>query len=115
MLIGEHNSLRAPPGGRTDVPGGVDAGDVRGVADITHSATKECLRGAEGESVANAADPDRILPAVEEEHARTARATDDKARLDDVEADAAAVGVCVGHESRPGHGQQRNQTCTKGG
>ena len=27
----------------------------------------------------------------------------------------AAVGVCGGHESRAGHGQQRDQTCTKGG
>jgi hypothetical protein len=59
--------------------------------------------------------PTRVSFAVEGEGARAGRAADDDARLDDAEADVAAVGVCGGAEDGAGQGRQRDQAGTKDG
>jgi hypothetical protein len=51
--------LHALYDGRADVPGGIDAGDVRWTADMAHDAAEVCLGSAEREPIAEAADVER--------------------------------------------------------
>jgi len=77
MLVSQDDPLRALNEGRADVPRGVDAGDVRRTADVVHDAAKARLGSAERESIAEAADPERVPPTVEMERARTCRPAND--------------------------------------
>jgi hypothetical protein len=113
--IGEHDCLRAAADGRADIARGIDAGDVPRAVDVAHGAAKARLRRAEGEAIADAADPERVALAVEGERARARRAADHQARLDDAEADAALVGLGGGREGSAGQGQHGDQAGTKGG
>ena len=115
VLIGQHDSLRTAADGRADIACGIDAGDVRRAADVAHRAAKARLRRAEGEPVADAANPERVPLAVEEQRARARRAANHQARLDDAEADAALVGMDGGCEGGAGQGQHGDQACTKSG
>jgi hypothetical protein len=115
VLVGEHNGLRAPAQRRADVSSGIDAGDIPRAADVAHRAAKVRLGSAEGEAVAQPADPERVLSALEGEGAGAGRAADDKARFDDAETDAAAVGIGGGPEEGAGQGRQGDQACPKGG
>ena len=115
VLIGEHDGLRAPPQRRADVSRGIDAGDIPRAADVAHRAAKVRLGSAEGEAVAQPADPERVLSTLEGEGARAGRAADDNARFDDAETDAAAVGIGGGPEEGAGQGRQGDQACPKGG
>ena len=71
VLVGEHDGLCAPSQRRADVSGGIDAGDISRAADVAHRAAKVRLGSAEGEAVAQPADPERVLSAVEGEGARS--------------------------------------------
>ena len=79
------------------------------VADLTEKIGR---RGAEGKSVAHPADRERIAPAVEHQRAAAARAAHDKTGLDNVEADAAAVGV---GGRQPGAGYSQSYQCGTNG
>src|SRR5271168_3535686 len=63
--VGQYDCLRATPDGRTDVSGGIDAGDIGRAVDVARRAAEARFGSAEGEPVAQAADPDRVLPAME--------------------------------------------------
>ena len=67
---------------------------------MADGAVDTCFRCAEGEPVAQAAHRQRIIAAVEMQHAAAGRATDHEARLEDPDADGAAVGVGSGRKSK---------------
>src|SRR6516165_2137177 len=67
----------------------------------------------QGETIAHPADCERIMPPVKYQRAGAARAANDKAGLDHVESDSAAVGVGGGPE--PADHDQGNQHGTNDG
>src|SRR5262249_3502625 len=91
----------------------IDAIDIRRPSDVADGTDEIDRRGAERKTVAHPADREWIAPVLKYQRAAASRAAYDKAGLDHVEADGAAVrvGSC---EPRAGHGQS-NQCGSNGG
>jgi hypothetical protein len=113
VLVGEHDPASAHADRDARTGSAIDAIHVGGPADIGDRTNKVGRRGAEGKSVAHAADRERIASSLEHQRAAAAGAADDKTRLDHVKADAAAVGVAR-RERRAGYSQS-NQCGANGG
>src|SRR5262249_58130118 len=94
--------------------GAADASDWEGCSVLADSPKKLGRRAAKRKAIAPPADRERIAPAVKYQRAAAGGAANDEAGLNNVEPDAAAVGVGAGHEPGAGHGQS-NQRGTNSG
>ena len=113
VLVGQYDPARAGADCGARAGSGVYAIHVGRTSDVADRADKIGRRGAEGESLAHPADRERIAPSVEQQRATAAGAAHDKPSLDNIKADAPAVGVC-GLE--PGAGDSQSDQCgTNGG
>src|SRR6266487_1707023 len=113
VLVSQYDPARAGADCNARAGSAVYAIHVERTSDVADLTEKIGRRGAEGKSVAHPADRERIAPAVEHQRAAAARAAHDKTGLDNVKADAAAVGV-GGNE--PGASYSQSYQCgTNGG
>jgi hypothetical protein len=97
VLIGQHDRAGAGADRGAHAGRAIDATNIRRRSDVANSADEIGRRGAKGKTVAHSADRESIRPAVKYERSAATRAANDKASLDDVEADCAVVGVGGGH------------------
>src|SRR6185437_1891951 len=115
-LVGEHDGLRATHRGSPRAGLRIDSFHIGRPADVGHAAAEARLRRAEGKAIAQAADRQRIIMAVEVQHAAAGRTADHKARLKDSDADGGAVGLGGGGKADAGqHRCHRDKSCTKSG
>src|SRR6266849_3312082 len=114
VLIGQHDRARAGADRGARAGRAIDAINIRRRSDVADGADEIDRRGAKSKAVAHPADRESITPAVKYQRAAASGAANDKASLEHVEADCAAVGVGGSREPCAGHGQS-NQRGTNGG
>src|SRR5262245_17701301 len=87
VLIGQHDRARTGADRGARAGRAIDASNIRRASDVADGADEIDRRGAKSKTVAHSADRERIIPAVKYQRASAGRAANDKASLDDVEAD----------------------------
>src|SRR5581483_1300809 len=81
LVVGEEDRAGSPDDGGAGAGGAVNAGDVRRPINVADIPREHRFGPAKYEAGADAADPQWILPAVEEQHAVAPGAADEPAPL----------------------------------
>src|SRR5262249_7064939 len=98
VLVSQYDRARAGADRDARASSAVDASNIGRPSDVADRTNKIGRCAAEGKTITHSADRERIAPAMKHQRAAAGRAANDKAGLDNVEADAAAGGVGGGGE-----------------